>query len=412
LAEYRKEIAAAVSAAIVLAALVGAVAIYSFPHSSTGSPPTKGNSLAAGQFAASLEGSVSAFQTQLLLSARGTGVSGEEVASLTRNLAAMQDNYTNKDLLYNLTFRGLSTTFRALDSELVFVSSKSQVNTSSIELNASNGAVVCPRDFSGFGSAAWNGSSNTCTLTQTNPDVGPTLCMGVSSGGCVIMAALRYRIDLGVTLDLNLSTSDVCVYSVLDNYGVVDVLKNENNSIAGLCNYGVIDNYGTIILNGPSSNLPYNGGGVINNFAGAVIYNDETFANGGVINNFGTFINAGRLEDCIGGSPMAYGTINYGAYDNLGTVSKCSAPPTPYDYYTVFITTSPSSITPAMYVNGTLQEAPYAFTSGPGDVTNITAAATFGTSPSYHFVSWSNGENRAQQFVTAGNATLTATYSK
>ena len=414
MAEHMREIGVAVVAAMILAALAGGVAIRYFPNPPTASPQSKGSSTesdkVAEQFSSSFGAFVDRFQNSLMLDAQGEGGVGNQTAALlTGNLSSAENGYATLNLQFNLTFRGIPATFKSLGSEVVLVSKMSQLNSTVIDLNASDGAVICPADFSGFGSASWDGSSNTCTLTQTNPDVGPTLCLAISSGGCVTVPALRYVVDSGVTFDINITDSGVCVYSVLDNYGTVNFL---NNPPEGLCDYGIVDNYGIMNLAGGSATLPYNGGGVINNFAGAVLTNHGALDNGGTINNFGTFVNENELEECVGGSPTVYGTLNnYGTVTSSGRILVCSGPHSRYDVYTISIETDPSTTLPAVYVNGTLEETPYSYNSGPGDVTNITAVATFGVSPSHLFEYWSNGAGRTQWYLTQGNATLTATYT-
>jgi len=406
LAEYKKEIGAAVSVAMAVAAVAGAFAVYYFPNSLVTSSSTGHAGPSAAEFESSLGRSVSTFQTQLMQASDGRSLDSRQIALLAEDLGKMQQNYTVLNLQYELNFRGITTTFEVLNSSLVFVSSKSQVATNTIELNVTDGSQVCPEDFSGFGSAAWDGNSSTCTLTQTNPNVGPTLCLGADSGGCITQAALRYKVDSGVTLDL---IPGGCVYSVLDNHGVINFGSPGKNLGGGLCNFGIVDNYGTLNLNGPSVNVNANGGGVINNFAGAILRNDGDFSNGGAINNFGTFINDNRFDDCVGGAPIDFGTLNYNSFQNLGTYHACGTPPS--GILTVALVPSPSTLTPGVYVNGTLHQMPYTFKTGGGDITNITAAEMFGTSLSYQFVSWSNGGNRTQQYMAEANATLTATYS-
>jgi hypothetical protein len=411
LAENKRGAGVFVAITVLLAALVGAVAIYSFPRPAKGSTSTTTAFYSGAQLEGALGKSVRAFQSQLMSASQGTGLDGLKVALLSENLSTILANYTRLSLEYNLTFRGISTTFAVLRSELVFMSAESQNVTTTIELNASDGANVCPIDFSGFGTAVWNASSSTCTLTQTNPDVGPTLCLGNSPGGCVTVAALRYKIDSDVTFNLSLTDSAACVYSVLDNYGTVNVAKWKGDVGAGLCNYGIIDNFGTIILNGASDNQPFNGAGVINNFAGGTITNEGTLSNGGTINNFGTFVNTGRLEECIGGSPTVYGLVNFNVIENKGTVYLCPTRPAGNPTYFVLVTASPAGVSPNVYVNGTLHQTPFTFTTGYGDFNNITAAETFGNTPTYHFASWSNGGNRTQEYTTSENSTLTANYS-
>jgi hypothetical protein len=165
---------------------------------------------------------------------------------------------------------------------------------STAELSPSNGATVCPMYFTGPGVAqtVWNATSSTCTITA-QPNVGPTVCISSSPGGCTGNATGELIIDSGVTVvmlgSIGSQIANLCVYSTLENHGTI---------IGGsFCDYGTIINYGTIEI--PRGNyfmtLPYNGFGILDNRQGGEIVNDYNFIDAGTVINNGTFYNHGQF---------------------------------------------------------------------------------------------------------------------
>ena len=174
------------------------------------------------------------------------------------------------------------------------ISSSSVTVPAVVELNSSDGSTVCPAYLSGPGvaSVVWDASSSTCTVLA-EPNVGPTVCIANSTGGCSGAAVEKLVIDSGVTVSLTSSNGPfgvvLCVYSTLENYGTI-----EGGSI---CDYGTIINYGTIDLPVASyfEALPYNGFGVVDNAKEGLIVNNYNFIDAGTVVNNGTIHNKGEF---------------------------------------------------------------------------------------------------------------------
>jgi len=166
-------------------------------------------------------------------------------------------------------------------------------------------------------SVIWNNDTSTCAISA-NPNVGPTVCIVSSGGGCAEAPADVFVVDQGVTVVLKNNGSALaqfCVYSTLVNKGTI---------IGGsFCDYGTIINYGTIKI--PIGNyfmtLPDNGFGILDNRPGGQITNDYNFIVAGKVTNNGTIYNHGQ-----------FGNDNHynGTFTNPGTFIG-SAPCFSYD---------------------------------------------------------------------------------
>ncbi len=180
---------------------------------------------------------------------------------------------------------------------------------STAEISPSNGSATCPAYFTGPGVAntSWNATTSTCTVTA-RVNVGPTVCIGSTPGGCVGNATDDLVVDAGVKVVLlgagGGQVAQLCVYSTLENHGTIDG--------ASYCDYGTIINYGTIKI--PIGNyfmtLPDNGFGILDNRQGGQIINDYNFIDAGKVVNNGTIYNHGQF-----GNDNQY----HGTFANLGT---------------------------------------------------------------------------------------------
>ena len=202
-----------------------------------------------------------------------------------------------------------------------------------VELSSSNGSDVCPSYFKGNGSEGiWSQAALTCTMTRVNSTSFPNFCVSMSPGGCTLAPVGRLVIDDNVTV-VAANGLGLVIYSELDNYGTLE---------SGLVNYGTVVNHGTIDLNGTNQllNLPYNGLGIINNTAGAGIYNWYYITNAGGIYNEGTIVNHGQFisQECapcitgvlvndgnyIGSAPAPVVTSSVNLYGGNGTADQNS----------------------------------------------------------------------------------------
>jgi hypothetical protein len=199
-------------------------------------------------------------------------------------------------------------------------------------LSVNDGVSVSPATLSGYGQAAWDGSSNTCTMSSAPYAPGP-LCISDRAGGCTTPRPLQlFVVDKGVTLVVN--TTVLAVYSRLDNYGVIKILPSVpwacgqpgcGPTSPQLVNYGVIDNYGSIYNDHFIINLPFGGAGTINNFKGGVIVNALSIDNGGSVVNLGEFVNNGTVTNCETGSSWVSGTFtNGGTLSGGGSMQSCA----------------------------------------------------------------------------------------
>ena len=193
----------------------------------------------------------------------------------------------------------------------------SRANASTtVELSPSNGSSICPAYLGGPGvsEVTWNATTSTCT-SIANPDVGPTVCIASSGGGCSEAAADEFIIDAGVTVVVKVPGNQwvqlaaLCVYSSLLNYGTIQA--------GSYCDYGTVTNYGTIIIPRGSSFTTQsdNGYGVLLNEKGGTVINDYEVVDGSNVTNHGTFYNRGIFDNSI---TNGAGVFYHGNFENDG----------------------------------------------------------------------------------------------
>ena len=161
---------------------------------------------------------------------------------------------------------------------------------------------------------AWNATTSTCT-SIANPDVGPTVCISSSGGGCAEAAADEFIVDAGVTVVVKVAGNQwvqlaaFCIYANLVNYGTIQA--------GSFCDYGTVTNYGTILIPRGSSFTTQsdNGYGILLNEKGGTVINDYEVVDGSNVTNHGTFYNRGIFDNSI---TNGAGVFYHGVFENDG----------------------------------------------------------------------------------------------
>lgn len=176
-------------------------------------------------------------------------------------------------------------------------------NGTTIVLDSSNGATVCPQKLGG----TWTPSINYCAISQT--------------GGLTVSAGTTLQIKSGVRLqDFSGITND----GKIENYGRIDVgaiftaglFDNENGGLIF-----ITIGFHPLVVSGTFTNKAgatvTNGGGNITILAGETLDNSGTLQNNGSLTNYGTILN--NKNAVFSNAPT---DISLGSITNLGQITN------------------------------------------------------------------------------------------